>query len=102
MAVPRRQKITVNIGLGEASQNVKLLDTAAQELGQITGQKAIITPAKKSIATFKIRKGMPIGCAVTLRGDQVYEFPDRLCHGGTPPPRGPPGLRSDHVAWRGE
>src|SRR5882762_3613130 len=65
MAVPKVAKITVNIGLGEASQNAKLLDTAAQELGQITGQKAIITRAKKSIANFKIRKGMPIGCAVT-------------------------------------
>jgi hypothetical protein len=72
--------VTVNIGLGEASQNVKLLDTAAQELGQITGQKAIITRAKKSIANFKIRKGMPIGCAVTLRGDRMYEFIDRLCN----------------------
>ena len=78
MAVPKLEKITVNIGLGEASQNVKLLDTAAQELGQITGQKAIITRAKKSIANFKIRKGMPIGCAVTLRGDRMYEFLDRL------------------------
>jgi large subunit ribosomal protein L5 len=80
MAVPKLQKITVNIGLGEASQNVKLLDTAAQELGQITGQKAMITKAKKSIANFKIRKGMPIGCAVTLRGDKMYEFLDRLCN----------------------
>jgi len=80
MAVPKLQKITVNIGLGEASQNVKLLDTAAQELGQITGQKAVITRAKKSIANFKIRKGMPIGCAVTLRGDRMYEFLDRLCN----------------------
>src|SRR6201995_895004 len=80
MAVPKLQKITVNIGLGEASQNAKLLDTAAQELGQITGQKAMITKAKKSIANFKIRKGMPIGCAVTLRGDRMYEFLDRLCN----------------------
>ena len=72
MAVPKVSKITVNIGLGEASQNVKLLDTAAVELGQITGQKAMITKAKKSIANFKIRKGMPIGCAVTLRGEKMY------------------------------
>jgi len=69
MAVPKLKKVTVNIGLGEASQNAKLLDTAAVELGQITGQKPIITRAKKSIANFKIRKGMPIGCAVTLRVD---------------------------------
>jgi large subunit ribosomal protein L5 len=78
MAVPRVSKITVNIGLGEASQNVKLLDTAAAELGLIAGQKAIITRAKKSIANFKIRKGMPIGCMVTLRGERMYEFLDRL------------------------
>src|SRR6202162_6108288 len=78
MAVPRVKKVTVNIGLGEASQNVKLLDTAAQELGQIAGQKAVITRAKKSIANFKIRKGMPIGCMVTLRGERMYEFLDRL------------------------
>ena len=82
MAVPKVSKITVNIGLGEASQNAKLLDTAAQELGQITGQKAMITKAKKSIANFKIRKGMPIGCAVTLRGDKMYEFLDRLVQRG--------------------
>ena len=78
MAVPKVSKVTVNIGLGEASQNVKLLDTAAQELGQIAGQKAVITRAKKSIANFKIRKGMPIGCMVTLRGERMYEFLDRL------------------------
>src|SRR3974377_51250 len=78
MAVPKLQKITVNIGLGEASQNAKLLDTAAVELGQITGQRPVITRAKKSIANFKIRKGMPIGCAVTLRGERMYEFLDRL------------------------
>src|ERR1700752_3600294 len=80
MAVPRVSKVTLNIGLGEASQNVKLLDTAAVELGQIAGQKPVITRAKKSIANFKIRKGMPIGCAVTLRGDRMYEFIDRLCN----------------------
>jgi large subunit ribosomal protein L5 len=78
MAVPRVSKVTLNIGLGEASQNVKLLDTAAIELGQIAGQKPVITRAKKSIANFKIRKGMPIGCMVTLRGERMYEFLDRL------------------------
>ena len=78
MAVPHVKKVTVNIGLGEASANVKLLDTAAAELSQITGQKAVITRAKKSIANFKIRKGMPIGCMVTLRGERMYEFLDRL------------------------
>src|SRR5690348_3741699 len=78
MAVPRVKKVTVNIGMGEASQNSKLLDTAAIELGQIAGQKPVITRAKKSIANFKIRKGMAIGCMVTLRGDRMYEFLDRL------------------------
>jgi large subunit ribosomal protein L5 len=78
MAVPRLTKVTLNIGLGEASQNVKLLDTAAVELGQIAGQKPVITRAKKSIANFKIRKGMPIGCMVTLRGERMFEFLDRL------------------------
>jgi len=78
MAVPRVKKVTLNIGLGEANQNVKLLDTAAAELGQIAGQKPVITRAKKSIANFKIRKGMPIGCMVTLRGERMYEFLDRL------------------------
>ena len=80
MAVPKLSKVVVNIGLGEASQNIKLLDVAAQELGLITGQKPIITRAKKSIANFKIRKGMPIGCCVTLRGQRMYEFLDRLCN----------------------
>ena len=80
MAVPKLQKVVVNIGLGEASQNIKLLDVAAAELGQISGQKPIITRAKKSIANFKIRKGMPIGCCVTLRGDRMFEFMDRLCN----------------------
>jgi large subunit ribosomal protein L5 len=79
MAAPKLRKITLNIGLGEASQNVKLLDTAVVELGLIAGQKAMITRAKKSIANFKIRKGMPIGCCVTLRGGKMYEFLDRLC-----------------------
>jgi large subunit ribosomal protein L5 len=78
MAVPRVAKVTLNIGLGEASQNVKLVDTAATELGQISGQKPVITRAKKSIANFKLRKGMPIGCMVTLRGEQMYEFLDRI------------------------
>jgi len=79
MAVPKLSKVIVNMGLGEASQNIKLLDVAAQELGLITGQKPIITRAKKSIANFKIRRGMPIGCCVTLRGERMYEFVDRLC-----------------------
>src|SRR6204780_5601086 len=101
MAVPRVKKVTLNIGLGEASQNVKLLDTAAIELGQITGQKPVITRAKKSIANFKIRKGMPIGCAVTLRGDKMYEFIDRLCNVVLPRVRDFRGLPSGAFDGRG-
>ena len=101
MAVPKLKKITVNIGLGEASQNAKLLDTAAAELGQITGQKAIITRAKKSIANFKIRKGMAIGCAVTLRGEKMYEFLDRLCNVVLPRVRDFRGLPSNAFDGRG-
>lgn len=78
MQVPQIKKIVVNMGLGEAIQNVKILDSATTELGLITGQKSVITKAKKSIATFKLREGMPIGCMVTLRRDRMYEFLDRL------------------------
>src|SRR5436305_14832375 len=78
MAVPRLHKIVVNMGIGEATQNPKLLDPAANELGQITGQKPIVTKAKKSIAAFKVREGQAIGAMVTLRGDHMYEFLDRL------------------------
>jgi len=78
MAVPRLHKIVVNMGIGEATQNPKLLDPAANELGQITGQKPVITKAKKSIAQFKVREGQSIGAMVTLRGDHMYEFLDRL------------------------
>jgi len=78
MAVPRLHKIVVNMGVGEATQNAKVLDPAANELGQITGQKPVITRAKKSIAAFKVRAGQSIGAMVTLRGDRMYEFFDRL------------------------
>jgi large subunit ribosomal protein L5 len=78
MAVPRLNKIVVNMGVGEATQNAKLIDPAVNELGQIAGQKPVITRAKKSIAAFKVREGMPIGAMVTLRGDRMYEFFDRL------------------------
>jgi large subunit ribosomal protein L5 len=78
MEVPKVQKVVLNVGLGEAIQNIKLLDAAQKELAMITGQKAVVTKAKKSIATFKLRKGMPIGCKVTLRGGVMYEFLDRL------------------------
>jgi large subunit ribosomal protein L5 len=101
MAVPRVKKVTVNIGLGEASQNVKLLDTAAQELGLIAGQKPVITRAKKSIANFKIRKGMPIGCMVTLRGERMYEFLDRLANIVLPRLRDFKGLAPNSFDGRG-
>jgi large subunit ribosomal protein L5 len=78
------RKIVVNMGLGEAIQNAKLLDSAASELGQITGQKPVITRARKSIANFKLRKNMPIGAVVTLRGDRMYEFFDRLTNVAMP------------------
>ena len=101
MAVPKLSKVIVNIGLGEASQNIKLLDVAAQELGQITGQRPIITRAKKSIANFKIRKGMPIGCCVTLRGERMYEFMDRLCNVVLPRVRDFKGLAANAFDGRG-
>jgi large subunit ribosomal protein L5 len=78
MAVPRLNKIVVNMGVGEATQNAKVLDPAVNELGQITGQKPVVTRAKKSIAAFKVREGQSIGAMVTLRGDRMYEFFDRL------------------------
>ena len=78
MAVPRITKVVVNMGLGEGTQNAKIVDTGAEELGRITGQKAAITRAKKSVAQFKVRKSMPIGAMVTLRGQRMYEFLDRL------------------------
>ena len=80
MAVPKIQKISINIGLGEATQNPRMLDAAVNELGAITGQKPVITKAKKSIAQFKLRENMAIGCMVTLRGDRMYQFLDRLAN----------------------
>jgi large subunit ribosomal protein L5 len=78
MAIPKLEKVVVNMGLGEATQNAKIVDTGADEVGRITGQKPVITRAKKSIAQFKVRKGMPIGTMVTLRGERMWEFLDRL------------------------
>jgi large subunit ribosomal protein L5 len=78
MEVPKIKKIVLNVGLGEAIQNIKLLDAAQKELSLITGQKAVVTKAKKSIAAFKLRQGVPIGCKVTLRSDRMYEFLDRF------------------------
>jgi large subunit ribosomal protein L5 len=84
MASPRVKKVVVNMGVGEATQNSKLIDPASAELGQIAGQKPVVTKAKKSIAAFKVREGMPIGVMVTLRGDRMYEFLDRLINVALP------------------
>ena len=78
MAIPKIEKVVVNMGLGEATGNAKIVDTGADEVSRITGQKAVITRSKKSIAQFKVRKGMPIGTMVTLRGEKMWEFLDRL------------------------
>jgi large subunit ribosomal protein L5 len=101
MEVPRLDKIIVNMGLGEAIQNVKILDSAAQELSQITGQKAVITKAKKSIAQFKLREGMPIGCMVTLRKERMYEFFSRLVNVALPRVRDFKGVSGKSFDGRG-
>ncbi|MCH8055447.1 MAG: 50S ribosomal protein L5 [Deltaproteobacteria bacterium] len=84
LQVPRLEKITLNVGLGEAIQNIKVLDSAVAEVMAIAGQKPVITRAKKSIANFKLREGVPIGCMVTLRRERMYEFLDRLIHVALP------------------
>ena len=101
MAIPKLEKIVINIGLGEAIQNSKLLDNAADELGQIAGQRPVITRAKKSIASFKLRKGMPIGCSVTLRGNRMFEFLDRLVNTALPRVRDFRGLSTKSFDGRG-
>ncbi len=101
MAVPKIEKISVNIGLGEATQNAKLMDGAVNELGQIAGQKPVVTKARKSIAAFKLRENMPIGCMVTLRGDRMYEFFDRLVNVALPRVRDFRGVSSKSFDGRG-
>jgi len=101
MAVPKLAKISVNIGLGEATQNAKLMDGAVNELGQITGQKPVVTKARKSIAAFKLREGMSIGCMVTLRGDRMYEFFDRLVNLALPRVRDFRGVSTKSFDGRG-
>lgn len=101
MEVPRVERIVLNMGLGEAIQNVKILDGAVQEIAQITGQKPVITKAKKSIATFKLRKGMSVGCMVTLRKDRMYEFFDRLVNVALPRIRDFRGISADAFDGRG-
>lgn len=101
MAVPKLEKISVNIGLGEATQNSKLLDGAVNELAAITGQRPVITKARKSIAAFKLRAGMSIGCMVTLRGDRMYEFFDRLVNVALPRVRDFRGVSTKSFDGRG-
>ncbi|MHB8828243.1 MAG: 50S ribosomal protein L5 [Syntrophales bacterium] len=101
MEVPKIVKIVVNMGLGEAIQNVKILDNAVAELTAITGQKPIITKARKSIATFKLRQGMPIGCCVTLRRERMYEFFDRLVNVALPRVRDFRGIPTKSFDGRG-
>jgi len=101
MQVPKVEKVVLNVGLGEAIQNIKLLEAAQKELGVVSGQKAVITKAKKSIATFKLRKGMPIGCKVTLRGNVMYEFLDRFISLALPRVRDFKGVSSKSFDGRG-
>jgi len=101
MEVPRLEKIVINMGLGEAIQNIKILDSAVQELSQITGQKPIITKARKSIAQFKLRTGMPIGCMVTLRKERMYEFFNRLVNVALPRVRDFKGVSGKSFDGRG-
>jgi len=101
MAVPKVEKVTVNIGMGEATQNPKLVDAAMQELTSITGQRPVITKARKSIAAFKLREGMSIGCMVTLRGDHMYEFLDRLLNIALPRVRDFRGVSTKSFDGRG-
>jgi len=101
MEVPKLEKIVINMGLGEAIQNIKILDSAVQELSQITGQKPVITKSKKSIAQFKLRTGMPIGAMVTLRKERMYEFFNRLVNVALPRVRDFKGLSGKSFDGRG-
>ena len=101
MAIPRLEKIVINMGLGEATQNVKIMDPLVADLASIAGQKPVTTKAKKSIAAFKVREGMPIGAMVTLRGDKMYEFLDRLISIALPRVRDFRGVSSKSFDGRG-
>ncbi len=101
LAVPRLEKIVLNMGLGEATQNPKILDSAVEEIAAITGQKPVITKAKKAIANFKLRAGLPIGAMVTLRGDRMYEFFDRLVNVALPRVRDFKGVTDRSFDGRG-
>jgi large subunit ribosomal protein L5 len=101
MEVPKLDKIVVNMGVGEAKENAKVLDTAVRDMEIITGQHAVTTKAKKSVANFKIREGMPIGCKVTLRGERMYDFADRLINLSLPRVRDFRGVSADSFDGRG-
>ena len=101
MEVPRLEKITINMGLGEAKDNAKMLETAVSEIGLITGQRPVITKAKKSIANFKVRQGMSVGAKVTLRGDNMYEFADKLFNIALPRVRDFKGVSKNSFDGRG-
>lgn len=101
MQIPKLDKIVINMGVGEARENAKVLDAAVKDLETITGQKAVVTRAKKSVANFKLREGMPIGCKVTLRGEKMYEFTDRLVNLALPRVRDFRGVNPDAFDGRG-
>ena len=101
MQIPKLEKVVINMGVGEAKENAKVLDAAVKDLETISGQKAIITRAKKSVANFKLREGMPIGCKVTLRGEKMYEFTDRLVNLALPRVRDFRGVNPDAFDGRG-
>lgn len=101
MQIPKIEKIVINMGVGEAKENSKILDSAISDLEIITGQKAVVTRAKNSVANFKIREGMPIGCKVTLRGDKMYEFADRLINLALPRVRDFRGINPNAFDGRG-
>ena len=101
MEVPKLDKVVINMGVGEAKDNAKLLDAAIADMEKITGQKAVVCKAKKSVANFKIREGMPIGCKVTLRGEKMYEFVDRLVNLALPRVRDFRGVNPNAFDGRG-
>ena len=101
MQVPKLDKIVINMGVGEAKENAKILEAAVSDMETISGQKAVITKAKKAVANFKIREGMPIGCKVTLRGDKMYEFQDRLVNLALPRVRDFRGVSANSFDGRG-
>ncbi len=101
MQIPKLEKVVINMGVGEARDNAKVLEAAVKDLEIISGQKAVVTRAKKSVANFKLREGMPIGCKVTLRGDKMYEFTDRLVNLALPRVRDFRGVNPDAFDGRG-